>query len=176
MGMEVNNHVNVIFDGRFYGLIQHGLVEIGLCKIVTIGPLAHVVYRHGSANQLDVLPFHKSGNNILFPVPLLICSTTPEEAHALDLHLVAARTEMPAAAVNPTVLSVILARLQLAVLAHGSNALGRDGLSLRRSESDAQRQQAKHENKGKIVFGHGNSIPFVLLQNNYNFQKPPQPF
>ena len=111
MGMEVNNHVNVIFDGRFYGLIQHGLVEIGLCKIVTIGPLAHDVYRHGSANQLDILPLHKSCNDILFPVPLLICSTTPEKAHALHLDFVSAGTEMLTAAVNSAFAGIIRARL-----------------------------------------------------------------
>ena len=127
MGMEVNNHVNVIFDGRFYGLIQHGLVEIGICKIVTISPLAHVVHRHGRTNQLDSLMFHKALNNVLFPVALLVCRTTPEKAHAFHHDFVAAGAIGGTVAVNPPFTACILARLQLAVLAHGPYALGGNG-------------------------------------------------
>ena len=126
MGMEVDNHVDIVLYRSLHGLIQHGLVENGLCKIVTISPLAHVVYRHGGADQLDILPFHKPRNDILFPVPLLICSTTPEKAHALHLDFVSAGTEMFTAAVDPALAGIVRARLQLAVLAHGANTQGSD--------------------------------------------------
>ena len=118
VAMVVDNHVDVVIDGRLYHGIHHALILALVRKIVTTAPV--LVHAHSSTDNLDVLSLDKSSNRARIPEVTHIASNAPEQAHALHLDFATALDAL-ATAINTALTCGVFASHKLPILTYRSD-------------------------------------------------------
>ena len=129
VGMPVDNHVNVVLDGRFDNGLDKLLLVFGVAGValeLDSVPFALPVFvagSHGGAHDLDFHVVHHGRNSFFAPEFHCLGHQAPVKAHATHLNFGTVLYTL-ATAVNAALTLRVLAGHELAILANGANAGG----------------------------------------------------
>ena len=122
MRMPVDNHIDVVLDGRFDNGLQHVLLITGSTGKVAPFIIPGFIDTHGKTDNFNFhVPYH--GIDCIFRIEggSCIIGGTPIKAHAAHLHF-GTILDAFAATINLALALRVLASLQLAILAHRTHA------------------------------------------------------